>query len=788
MENNEQSGNGGIRALGRFVIRWRWLILLVSIAAALAAGSGGQYLTFNNDYHIFFDEDNPHVLAFDGLQEKYTKDDNVFIVIQPEDGEVFSSKTLAAVEDLEEMAWQTPFSTRVDALSNFQHTRAEGDDMYVESLASNAAEKTGAEVKAIRDIALNEPLLVDRLVNRAGNVTAVNITVHLPADSMEAPMVVMAHAREMVKRWEAEHPGYKTYLSGIVMMNGAFAEGSMNDMATLVPIMFLIILFMVLLTTRNIAGLITAFMVLFLSIMTAMGLAGWAGVQLTGPSSTAPTMIMTLAIADSIHLLITLFQSMRRGMAKRDAIIESLRLNFMPVFITSVTTIIGFLTLNFVEGEPFHDLGNITATGVAAAFFYSIFTLPALMAILPVKVKAGKMEQKQAQFVDRLADFVISNRKPVLWISVVTVLVLSGMALRNELNNEFVKFFDKSVQFRTDTDFISENLTGIYTIEYSLGAGDADGISDPEYLRTLDAFEQWFKEQDHVMHVNTFSEVMKRVNESMHGDDPAYYQVPGAKDEAAQYLLLYEMSLPYGLDLNNQINVDKSETRFTVTLDNVSTNEMLALTRQAEQWLTDNAPSHMFSHGISTAIMFSHITRTNMDAMLKSGFGALVLISFILVFAFRSTRYGLVSIVPNMTPIAVGFGLWAIGNGQINMALAVVLGMTLGIVVDDTVHLLAKYIRARRELGKSAEDAVRYAFATVGRAVIVNTIILVAGFSVLMQSSFGLNSDMGKLTAITIAAALVLDLLLLPAILLAVDRGPARGKTVEQVPGQATRS
>jgi uncharacterized protein len=767
---NNSAANRRIINFAKWVIKRRWLILLGTVLLAILTGSGGRFLAFNNDYHIFFDEDNPQVLAFDALQDKYTKDDNVFIVIQPESGDVFTRETLSAIEDLEKMAWQTPFSTRVDALSNYQHTRSEGDDMYVENLASDATNKSDSEIQKIKQIALTEPLLIDRLINNDASITAINVVVNLPADSMEAPIVVMNYARGMVKEWEESHPGHKTYLTGIIMLNGSFAEGSMNDMSTLVPLMFLIILISVLITTRSLSGMFTALFVLLFSIMAAMGLAGWFGIELTGPSASAPTMIMTLAIADSIHLLVTMLQMMRSGMQKREAIVESLRINFMPIFITSVTTIIGFLTLNFAEGAPFHDLGNITATGVAAAFVFSILLLPALMAILPVRIKVRKQEVVRLNFVDRLAEFVIANNRKVLAFSVIAVIGLSSFSFKNELNNEFVKFFDKSVKFRTDTDFISENLTGIYNIEYSLGAGETDGISDPEYLKKLDEFDRWFRQQKEVTHVTTFSETMKQVNESMHGDLPAYYRIPDAKDEAAQYLLLYEMSLPYGLDLNNQINVDKSETRFTVTLNNVSSNEMMALTNRAEQWLQDNVPDHMYSYGISTALMFSHITKTNMNSMLKGGFGALILISFILLFALRSYKYGAVSIIPNITPIAVGFGIWGITNGQINMALAVVLGMTLGIVVDDTIHILAKYIRARKELGKSPQDAVRYAFATVGRAVIVTTIILTAGFSVLMQSSFGFNSDMGKLTAITIVVALILDLLLLPALLLLLDK------------------
>jgi len=762
-----------------WVIKWRWLVITGTILVVLGAASGMRFFGFNNDYHVFFDEGNPQVEAFDGLQHKYTKDDNVFIVIQPESGAVFTKETLEAIAVLEEEAWLTPYSTRVDALSNYQHTRSEGDDMYVEDLYTEGSLTSEKELARIKEIAMGEKLLRNRLLNDNATLTAVNITVNMPIDSVLGSLEVANHVRGLVKDWEAKFPGHKTYLSGTVMLNAAFSESAESDLKTLVLYMFAVILLVVLITTRSISSFVGSLFVLFFSIITAMGLAFWFGIQLTGPSTSAPTMIMTLAIADSIHLLMTMLLLMRQGTDKLTAIKESVKINFVPVFLTSVTTIIGFLTLNFAEGAPFHDLGNITAMGVAMAFILSVSFLPAIMSILPVRVKVRDAQEGKKDLLERLANFVIAKNKPLLIISSVIVLAVSTMAVTNELNNEFVKFFDKTVKFRTDTDFIAENLSGVYNIEFSLGAGEEDGIANPEYLAKLDELEQWFLEQPEVVHVNTFSEIMKRVNKSMHGDSLEYYDIPKSRNEAAQFLLLYEMSLPYGLDLNNQINVDKSETRFTVTTQNISSNEMIALSQRAEDWLRANAPESMFSYGISTALMFSHITRTNMKSMLTSGIGALILISFILMFALRSPKYGLISLVPNITPIAVAYGIWAIVNGQINMALTVVLGMTLGIVVDDTVHLLSKYIRGRRELGKSPEDAVRYAFTTVGKAVVVTTIVLVSGVSILMQSSFGLNSGMGKLTAITIVAALVLDLILLPALLLTIDKGGVAKQVAE---------
>ncbi len=750
------------------MIRRRWLIIAASLVVAMLAGMGGQNLRFNTDYHVFFSDENPQLQAFDALNNKYTQDDNVFIVVVPKDGEVFTKETLTAIEDLTAKAWKTPHSSRVDAITNYQHTRAVDDDLYVDDLVYNAPTKNEKELDEARAIAVNEPLLRDRLVDEDASLTGVNITVKLPGEKMGEEAEVAAYVREIVAEFEAQNPNLKTYLTGMIMLSGAFGEAAQNDMSTLMPLMFLGIILLVFITTRTVSGTFSTVIVLLLSIMTAMGIAGWLGIELTAPSSATPTMIMTLAIADSIHILVTMLQNMRRGIPKREAIVESLRVNFMPVLITSLTTIIGFLTMNFSDAPPFHDLGNITAIGVAAAFTYSIFTLPALMTVLPVKVKVREMQAtgSASTLIDRFANFVIAQNKTLLWAASIGVVVLTGFVVKNELNDEFIKYFDDGVQFRRDTDFISENLTGIYTVEFSLGAGESGGVNNPEYLRNLDKFEQWFRQQPEVIHVNSFAEVAKRINKSMHGDDPSYYRIPDTREEAAQFLLLYEMSLPFGLDLNNQVNVDKSETRFIATVENLSSNELIGLAERAEGWLKDNTPPYMFANGISTGIMFSHLTQRQLDSMISGSIVALILISIVLMIALKSFRHGLLSIIPNVAPIMVGFGIWGLSVGQINAGMAIVFGMTLGIIVDDTVHFLSKYLRAKREKGKSNEDAIRYAFSTVGTALVVTSIVLILGFSVLAQSDFGMNSSMAKITALTIFLALVIDFLLLPAILM----------------------
>lgn len=763
LPENHRPWDRRILAYGEWLLRWRWPVILTTVALVLGLASGARNLAFNDDYRLFFSDDNPQLQAFEELQNVYTKNDNILFVLIPESGEIFSPKILEAVEDLTAAAWQIPFTTRVDSITNFQHTRAEEDDLIVADLVENAPLLSADEMARAKRIALAEPLLENRLISAKADATGVNAVLQMPGKSLDESQVAVQEARDLADRIERAYPGVQVHLTGFVMLNNAFSESSMDDMASLVPLMYLVILVLLAFLYRSVSATLSTLAVIGLSAAAGMGSAGWLGIVLTPPSAIAPTLIITLAVADSVHVLMGMLTRMREGEGKREAILESLRVNMWPVFLTSVTTAIGFLSMNFSDSPPFHDLGNMTAIGVMAAFVISLSFLPALVSILPLRVK--KRSPARITFWEPFAGLVIRFRYPVLVATGLATVVFAALVPQNRLDDRFIQYFDESIPFRADTDVIVDRLTGIYQIEYSLGAGESGGISEPSYLAALDAFAEWWRAQPGVLHVRTLADTMKRVNRSMHGDDEALYLLPESRELAAQYLLLYELSLPYGLDLNDEINVDKSATRFTVTLENLSAQEMITAAGRGEAWLQKNAPASMFNHAVGPGLMFAHLTQRNIRSMLTGTFVALVLISAILVFALRSVRFGLLSLIPNLAPAAMAFGTWALVVGEVNMAVSMVVAMTLGIVVDDTVHFLSKYLRGRREHGLGAEGAVRYAFSSVGNALWTTSTVLVAGFLVLSLSSFEMNSGMGKLTAITIVFALVTDFLLLPSLL-----------------------
>tara|TARA_Y100001960_G_C14780117_1_gene886026 strand:- start:1591 stop:3966 length:2376 start_codon:yes stop_codon:yes gene_type:complete len=766
--------------------RLSWWVLLATMLLVVAATLGGKNLYFRGDYNIFFDGQNAQLKAYDEIQTTFAKSDNLSIVIAPKSGDVFEAETLTLVQQLTQDAWQIPYSSRVDSLANYQHTEALEDDLIVEDLLLDEYALTESRIAKIKQIALSEPVVKHSMISEKGDVTVVNVTVQLPQkDETAEVMQVVDSANALIAKYQALYPDMEFHKAGIVAMNHAFMVAAQEDSSTLVPTMLLVILVFLMVMLRSFLSVLATLLVIISSVTATMGLSGWAGMFLSTATVNIPTLVMTLAVADCVHVIATMRQNMKKGHSKQFAIDQSVAINFMPILITSVTTAIGFLMMNMSDSPVLRDFGNLAALGVMIACFLSVTLLPAMLKLLPIKVKpVEQSSHSSSDFMDKLGDWVVTNRKALLPISAVVIAISAALLPLNKVNDESVKYFDSRSEFRRAADFMEARISGMTNISIAVKTNESQGIADPKFLQAIGDFSQWLREQPEADHVATLSDVYKRLNKNMHADDQSYYKLPLDRELAAQYLLLYEMSLPYGLDLNNQINVDKSSIKMVVTVDNLGSVELVDLENRIYAWFAQYAPQYEVVAS-SPSLMFAHIGETNMASMLSTLPITLILISALMIFALRSTRLGLISVVPNMAPAIIGFGLWALISGEINLGLSVVVTLTLGIVVDDSVHFLSKYQRARLQ-GQSAEEAVRYAFHTVGRALWITTVVLVAGFSVLAMSSFRLNADMGQLSALVIFIALVVDFVFLPALLMKFDTASYTERTEEKIASTAS--
>ena len=479
-----------LERFGVGVLRWRWPIMALTVVFVVFMAAGGQYLKISNDSRIFFSEDNPQLLAFEALEATYTEANTVLIAVAPKEDSnapgIFTPDALSAIAELTEQGWLLPYSTRVDSLTNFSHTWADEDELIVEDLVADTSDLSAQDLARIEDIALNEIQLVNLLVAADGRTTAVLVNFVLPDESAEAVTEISDQVKAIVAQARAQHPDLNYYVTGSVITSRAFGDATFDDLSTLGPIIIAVIFIVMAFLLRSITGTIATLLVVVFAAITAMGFAGWSGMVLSSGNVGAPTIIMTVAIAHSVHVISTIMLGMRSGLAKREAILESLRVNIHPVFLTTITTAIGFLSMNFSDAPPFHNLGNLVALGVVSAMVFALTFVPAFVYVLPLRVRPRR--EGQRAFFDGVGEFVVRRRTPLFWGMAAIIIGLAAGIPQVELNDNWTKYFDERYEFRRDTDYIINNLTGVEAFEFSLPAGGEGAINDPEYIARVDQF------------------------------------------------------------------------------------------------------------------------------------------------------------------------------------------------------------------------------------------------------------------------------------------------------------
>lgn len=788
------------RAIGLVVTSHPKKTLLVGLLGFLVFAFGLTQARFSTDYRIFFSKEDPGLAAFERLESTFTKTDNVLFVVkakEAQDGAIFGRDALAALQELTAAGWTLPHATRVDSLTNFQHPSTAGvnhDEIVVGELVPGPARALDdAALARVRAAAASEPLLVGSLLARDGRTAAVNVTLRLPGKEPREVTESADAARRAIATARAAHPELDIRVSGMAFMNDAFMQASIRDMAVMMPLMLLVMLVGMAIVMRSALATLSVAAVIAVSAAMSMALAGWLRYPLSPPAIAAPMIVLTVAVADGVHIVLAAMEGMREGHTRRAAVVLSLQKNLEAITYTWLTTIVGFVCLNYSEAPPVRHLANMTSFGVTMAFLYSFTVLPALLAVLPVTARgrsASSIEanaQRRPSAMEHVAAFVVRRRIPLLVATVVVTVVGGIQASRLETNDQFVQYFDQSIPFRRDVDFTMRNLSGIYRLEYQVGSGAPSGIAEPAYLQQLDAFGAWLRAQPEVEHVYSVVDVVKRVNQVMQGDEAAAYAVPASREAVSEALLVYEMGLPQGLDLTDRVNVDKSAARLTVTVKDLTSKQMTAFTARSEAWLRAHAPRPMWAEATGPVVIFSQLGDRNAKSMVQGDFVSLALISLCMIIVLRSLRLGLLSVLPNVIPIVVGYGLWRVCVGQMNIVASVAGSISLGIIVDDTIHFLTRY-KAMKARGLGAEQAMTKTLTHVGPAMLGTSVILVLGFGVLTLSSFQMTSYLGWLSVIIVSVAPLTDLVLAPALVLLFHKdAPAPEPAAVSVTATATQ-
>ncbi|OUR96010.1 hypothetical protein A9Q81_13050 [Gammaproteobacteria bacterium 42_54_T18] len=750
-------------------IKWifGWILVIALLLAGLLTHTK-QFteIQYHSGPYLYFTDDNADFQTLQQMESRYAPDTSLIFVFAPNEGDIFTTESLKAIEEITETAWTLPYVSRVDSISNFQHTKINGDTLSTDYLYTQAETLSNDDLQKIKHIALNEKALLRQTISTSGNVAAIIATVNIDEAQTQA-LEIMPLANEAADKLRLKYPGGKIMFLGDVPIAAATNTATLDTFTKTSPIAMTLVLICLIILLRNAYSIIVTQLVIVLSIGLAFCIFMLLGCMLSPISAGASPIILTLAVADCVHILVSYQQQCSLNKNKQEAMMESLRLNFSPIWLTSITTGIGFLMMNFAESPPFHDLGNAVFIGVMLGFCLSVSLLPAIMMLLPRP--NYQFGNSQIRYMKNLAQFTIKQRKKLLWGMSITVALLISFIPMNRVNDILTEYFDESFDVRRALDFYVTNMGGLQRLQFVVPAQGVGGIAEPEYLKHLDKLIHWVEAQPKVSHARSFVDVVKRLNRSLHEGDQAYYSIPDNRELIAQYILLYELGLPFGLGLDTQVDMNKSETKLEIVFERIHSDEIVMLRNAINQWIRTNWPDYMQASATGMDSLFSDITFANVHSMIIGTIIALTLVSALLIVSLGSVRYGLLSLLPNLLPAAMTFGVWGIISGEVGLVVSIITCMTLGIIIDDTVHFLSKYVRAKREQNLNTEQAVTFAFETVGIALIATSIILVANFGVMGFSHYYPNAATGILTSMTITFALVIHFLFFVPLLLTID-------------------
>ena len=748
------------------IIQYRYLSILFCLVLLIASFRGVGGIAFSPDMEQFFPEDYPISENHAHIEDTFYSSDSVIIAIGVDEGTVFNPRILNLIEEITDKAWSTPHSIRVDSLSNFSFVRAEIDDLVVEPFIEESLEWDQKKINERSTLIEKEEQAYGTILSKDKKTTFINISIDAPRDDVEKEYAEsMEHIFAFMDPLKKEYPEADMRYAGIVYIEYLSPLIVKAEMPVLIPTLLFVILLSLFILLRNVVAVIGSLVVIIFSVMTAVGILGHFNTTVSQPFLMVPILVATLAVADCVHLFNVYFQNKLEKNAK-DSIIKSLRLNLEPLLLTSLTTSIGFLCLNLAPIPALRVVANGIVIGVIAAFVFSIFFLAPLMSFF--NVKASSQIENQTKLSKKVGQFSLKNRKKIIWlVPLFSAFLMSFIPLNETKDNPMEFYSERFTSVAEDTKWLAKRLGGTFLVTYEYVSEDL--VSDPEYLRQLDEFTTWLENQDEVLSVNSLSKIVKNLNRTLNGNDQSWYVIPEDSELIAQYLFFYEMSLPFGLDLTSTINQERTSTKVTVSLKEIDSKAFIEFYDRVDDYASLSIVSGNLSGGGGTRSVMAFMGMLLAEQLMYALIIGFIVITLAIALFYKSLSAGLITAIPNILPIGVAFGIWGIFSSNVSMLVSLGIGCTLGIVVDFSVHFLSKYLYARRSLSLSAEESVLYAFETVGFPLTIMTVSLCMGFAVLFLASFMPLRGFAGITMISFVAALIIDLLLFPAVLIAWD-------------------
>ena len=634
----------------------------------------------------------------------------------------------------------------------------------VQSITNSAIVRRvgGIESAGFRERVLASPLQRATLLSADARATAIVIYYSRDGKTDRQKHEFVSGLREIVKDATAGLDASAAITGGPVI--GEAAKGrNADDMATIFPLMIFLIVVITYVVFRKVPLTLLPLGVVAIAVTWSFGLMGLLGWNMTMISAILIPLILAVGVAHSIHIISGYRRNLERGIAADEAVQRSLTRLLKPCFFASLTTAIGLLSLLVSDLAPVRQFAVIAAAGVLAAFVISIAFLPIMLQLLPVSEKSGAA--LISKFVMPLLDAIHDYR---------TAGIHAGSSRRQALQQrcfsgwqrESVSASTRCSGYRTVTPFGStqnastKSFGGGLSLEFLVSSPEAK-LGTPAALRELEAFQAWLVANTTVVGATSIADLVKEAARIAREEGEAGYTLP--RSSVVTNALLESMARDG--ELAHWLTADRRSARIFARIPLTSAQDIVDEIPLIREHMRDDFANSDLSVQITGQAVLAGIMQTNMiDSQLYSFSVALAVVSLMMILLLRSVPLGMLAVIPNLLPIVIGLGAMALADISFNPATVMIAAVALGIVVDDTVHMMTVFDREVRA-GQRTPDAIRTTIMEVGRPVFVTSVLLAAGFALLVFGSFLPSRQIGGVIAVIVVAALATDLVILPAIL-----------------------
>jgi len=778
----------------------KFKVIFIVLAILIAMASNMRYLHVDTSTEGFLHKQDPLRIGYNKFRHQFGRDEKILLAIQTKD--IYDKNFLIKLKKLhKELEDNLPNITDVNSLINARNTRGTQDSLIVDDLFEDIPQDA-KELAFKKELAKNNPLLKNLIFDEAGTITTIIIDTatysSLDADGNPLPKVdeedefaeeeetttekkpflteqentkIVNKTNEIASKYQTDD--FRILVSGTAVINAELKASMKSDMQKFIRFVVLVIAIILAIMFKRVSGVVLPLFVVILTIISALSLMAIFDAPITVVTQILPSFLLAVTVGATIHILSIFYKEFDITKDKKASLRYAMGHSGLAIVMTSLTTAAGLWSFSFSELAPVSDLGKFASAGVIVGLLYTLVLLPALLSAIRLKPKHIAVvtdDNETNSFMDktlvRISNISINHPKTVVSISFIIIFISLGVVSQLRFSHKPIVWFDENHPVRVATNLIDKNLKGSVTLEIIIDTKKENGLYEPKILNTIDAFSKDILsiKSDKYFVGKTLSvvDIIKETNKALNENKQEFYTIPQDKNMIAQELLLFENS--GSDDLEDFVDSGFSKARITVKLPYLDAMDYVVLLKEI-----DNSVDKHFDNSVDVTVTgISNLLARIMTAAIHSSaisyVLALFLITIMMLVLVGHIKIGLISMIPNISPILVMTTIMVIFDMPLDMFTMLIGAIAIGLAVDDTVHFMHNF-RKYELMYNDVDKAIRLTLLGTGRAMIVTTIVLSLGFFVFMGASMSNIFNFGLLTGIAIIVAVLADLLLVPALM-----------------------